>query len=199
MVRRTKAEAEATRCSLLDAAEHLFHAQGVSRTSLQDIALAAGVTRGAIYWHFKDKGDLFNAMMDRVCLPMEQADAQLDHMSGSEPLDRMRQMLLDTLAQVSSDTQVRRVFEIATYKVEYVDELQVVRQRHLKAVDDHRATIRRCLERSGMPSPAAARHAMGLHVTLVGLIHTWMLCDGSFDLVAEGGHIVDTYIAGMRS
>ena len=52
MVRRTKAEAEATRTAILDAAEHLFQARGVSRTSLQDMAHAAGVTRGAVYWHF---------------------------------------------------------------------------------------------------------------------------------------------------
>ena len=71
MARRTKADAQATRSSLLDAAEQLFQARGVSRTSLNDIALAAGTTRGAIYWHFKDKADLFNAMMERVTLPLE--------------------------------------------------------------------------------------------------------------------------------
>ena len=73
MVRRTKEEALATRHKLLDAAECLFQSQGVSRTSLQDIAVRAGATRGAVYWHFKDKADLFNAMMDRVTLPLEAA------------------------------------------------------------------------------------------------------------------------------
>jgi TetR/AcrR family acrAB operon transcriptional repressor len=56
MARRTKEEAAATRESILDAAEQLFVKQGVSRTTLQHIATAAGVTRGAIYWHFNDKG-----------------------------------------------------------------------------------------------------------------------------------------------
>jgi TetR/AcrR family acrAB operon transcriptional repressor len=56
MVRRTKEEAAATRDSILDAAEILFAKNGVSRTTLQHIATAAGVTRGAIYWHFVDKG-----------------------------------------------------------------------------------------------------------------------------------------------
>ncbi len=49
MARRTKEEAAATRDSILDAAEQLFVEQGVSRTTLQHIASAAGVTRGAIY------------------------------------------------------------------------------------------------------------------------------------------------------
>ena len=71
MARRTKEDALATREALLDAAELVFEQRGVSRTSLSDIAKAAGVTRGAVYWHFKDKADLFNAMMERVTLPLE--------------------------------------------------------------------------------------------------------------------------------
>ena len=72
MARRTKENAIATRSSLIDAAEQVFCEKGVSRASLSDIAQAAGATRGAIYWHFKDKLDLFGAMMDRVTLPLEQ-------------------------------------------------------------------------------------------------------------------------------
>ena len=72
MARRTKEEAQETRNRLLDTAEHVFNERGVSRTSLTEIAEAAGLTRGAIYWHFKNKLDLFNAMMERVTLPMEE-------------------------------------------------------------------------------------------------------------------------------
>src|SRR5690606_10590111 len=62
MARRTKAEAMETREQILDAAELVFHRKGVSCTSLNDIAAEAGVTRGAIYWHFKNKHDVFIAM-----------------------------------------------------------------------------------------------------------------------------------------
>ncbi|KUJ92268.1 MAG: TetR family transcriptional regulator, partial [Pseudomonas sp. 63_8] len=63
MARRTKAEAQATRALILDAAEQVFHAQGVSHASLAEVAKAAGVSRGAIYWHFENKIDLFQAML----------------------------------------------------------------------------------------------------------------------------------------
>ena len=66
MARRTKEDAQATRTALLDAAERVFQQRGVSRTSLNEIAQAAGVTRGALYWHFKDKAALFNAMMEHA-------------------------------------------------------------------------------------------------------------------------------------
>ncbi len=49
MARKTKQEAQETRQHILDVALRLFSQQGVSSTSLGEIAKAAGVTRGAIY------------------------------------------------------------------------------------------------------------------------------------------------------
>ncbi|WP_311195329.1 TetR family transcriptional regulator [Suttonella sp. R2A3] len=63
-MRRTKAEAEQTRQSLLDAALALFSEQGYESTSLAEIARTAGTTRGAIYWHFKNKADMLNALSE---------------------------------------------------------------------------------------------------------------------------------------
>ena len=71
MARRTKMEAEQTREQIIDAAEELFLTRGVARATLEQIAQAAGVTRGAIYWHFRDKDDLFEAMQARAALPQE--------------------------------------------------------------------------------------------------------------------------------
>lgn len=197
MARRTKAEAQLTRSHILDAAEQLFHARGVSRTSLQDIANAAGVTRGAIYWHFEDKGALFNAMMERVRLPLEDA-AEAPELSGARPpLEHLHALMLRTLDHVAGDEQVRRVYEIATHKVEYVDELAAVRRRHLDAVQKHRALIERCLRRAGCAPARAAAEALGLHALVVGLIHTWMLDPGVFDLRARGRSAIDTHLRGI--
>ena len=98
MARRTKEEALATRHGILDAAELLFQRQGVSRTTLQDIAQAAGLTRGAIYWHFKDKADLFNAMMERATMPLEETMA-LSPSPGEDddPLSFIRDRIMHAL------------------------------------------------------------------------------------------------------
>jgi len=55
MARTAKQEAQATRNAILEAAGRVLPARGIARTSLLDIAKEAGVTRGAIYWHFTDK------------------------------------------------------------------------------------------------------------------------------------------------
>ena len=135
MARRTKEDAIATRNSLIDAAEGVFCEKGVTRASLSDIAQAAGATRGAIYWHFKDKVDLFGAMMDRVTLPLEQGFGALEESTCPDPVERLRAVLALVLHGVASDERTRRVFEIALYKVEYVGELIGVRDRHIAASD----------------------------------------------------------------
>ena len=208
MARRTKEAALATRHKLLDAAECLFQLQGVSRTSLQDIALRAGATRGAVYWHFKDKADLFNAMMDRVTLPMEasfEADEAQFHSgteSGCSALERIRHCTLNALEQIMNDPQTRRVFEVATQKVEYVEELQAVRLRHLAVRNGFLARIEQHLtiaaQQAGQPLrlPASVA-AQGLHALIDGLIQNWLLDPLNFDLRQVGQCTVDAYLCGL--
>ena len=71
MVRKTREDALATRDALLTAALQTFRERGVAHTRLSDVAARAGVTRGAIYWHFKDKAELFAAVCERGTLPVE--------------------------------------------------------------------------------------------------------------------------------
>ena len=64
-MRKTKTEAQKTRQHLLDVALEVFWRDGVTRASLQAIAQEAGVTRGALYWHFKNKEDLFETLFEQ--------------------------------------------------------------------------------------------------------------------------------------
>ena len=204
MVRKTKEEALVTRCRILDAAELVFQRRGVSGTSLQDVALAAGVTRGAVYWHFTDKADLFNAMMSRVCLPIEETTALVAADDRSDPLQALRQHLVGILASVVGDAQVRRVLEVATQKVEYVDELVAVRERHLQMRGQHIAHLERMLRRAQrqgrvVRAPSAKLLAIGLQALLDGLIQNWFLDPTAFDLKRAGARALDTHLAGLRA
>ncbi|MEO7546876.1 MAG: TetR family transcriptional regulator [Ramlibacter sp.] len=202
MVRRTKEDALATRHALLDAAEHLFQTHGVSGTSLQDIALAAGATRGAVYWHFRDKADLFNAMMERVTLPLEHALDDAVTVGAANGLAAMRRAILLALKKTETDPQTRRVFEVATHKVEYIEALAPVRQRHLQVREDCLGQMKKALlagakERGlRLPVPAGAA-ARGLHALVDGLIQNWLLDSTAFRLEATGRRAIDAYLAGL--
>lgn len=72
MARKTKEEARETRAAIQKAALALFATRGISETTLSDVARTAGVTRGAIYWHFENKEALLRSLRDETCLPYEQ-------------------------------------------------------------------------------------------------------------------------------
>lgn len=202
MARRTKEDAGATRQALLDAAEQVFYDKGVARASLAEIALAAGATRGAIYWHFKDKVDLFNAMVDRIRLPLE-AVRSADTLAGlGDPLQRVRGVVQQLLAIIVNDAHTRRVFEIAMYRVEYVSELSDVRERHQAALARFRAQLAQDLELAArkaavvLPMPLADA-ALGLQALFGGLLQAWILGGAGFDLCAIGAGAVDAYLRGL--
>ncbi|MTD33168.1 TetR family transcriptional regulator [Paludibacterium denitrificans] len=123
MARKTKQEAEQTRQLLIDTAERLFWEKGVSRTSLADIATAAGVTRGAIYWHFANKIDLFNAMCDRMHSAFEHAAALLDPSDDISPARRLWEHSCNILLTVGTNPQVSRIIGILSLRCEYVGEM----------------------------------------------------------------------------
>lgn len=60
---RREQYSEATRAALLEAATALFFERGFARTALEDVAAAAQVTRGAVYHHFANKRELFEAVL----------------------------------------------------------------------------------------------------------------------------------------
>jgi AcrR family transcriptional regulator len=61
---RREMYSEATRAALLDEATRLFAERGYAATSLEDVASASQVTRGAVYHHFASKQALFEAVLD---------------------------------------------------------------------------------------------------------------------------------------
>jgi TetR/AcrR family acrAB operon transcriptional repressor len=204
MVRRTKEDALATRDSILDAAEQLFVKQGVSGTTLQHIATAAGVTRGAIYWHFVDKGGMFNAMMERVKMPLESAMQLLDQANATEPLEVLREYMMCVFRVTVEDPKARRVFEIATLKMEYLDELSAVRERRkqnqLVWMARTESRIREGIANGQVKAavdPLAV--ALGLWAIMDGLIRAWLLDQQAFDLVTLGAQIVDTHLESLRA
>jgi len=204
MARRTKEEAQETRNRILDTAEEVFREQGVTSTSLADIADAAGVTRGAIYWHFRNKGDLFTAMVDRVTLPMEEMIRQAADASTEDPLSSLRACCVHVLRQTAEDLRCRRVFEILARKCEYVEELHSLSQRVLQCraegLEMMERALRNAIRRGQLPRHVNARRgALGLHAYVDGLIYDWLLDPSFFALGREAEALVDQYFDGLRA
>lgn len=210
MVRRTKEESKETRRAIIAAAREVFYHKGVTRTSLEQIAAAAGVTRGAIYWHFANKAELFYAMRDEVQLPLvDRCDVALDTGSGEtpdslDPLDRIGHFLEVVIASVAKDEATRHTFQIVTFKCEYVDEfardLETACSMHAdlqaKLARLYRAAQRRGLLRDGLTPARAASDSM---IFLSGLIRIWLV-DESGSLVRKNARrLIADHIEGKRA
>jgi TetR/AcrR family transcriptional regulator, acrAB operon repressor len=204
MARKTKQAAQATRTLILDTAERVFEQHGVSGSSLHEIANAAGLTRGAIYWHFHDKADLFDAMMARARLPLEEIGGVHGFKGADITLSQLRDGLVALLRRVVADPQMKRVFGIATHKVEYAGETSALRERHLSARNECLADLERTLRRAQRRGELVRRMpvrsaALGLHALLDGLMQNWMLDPAAFDLVKVGAPVIDAYLSSLAA
>jgi TetR/AcrR family transcriptional regulator, acrAB operon repressor len=133
MVRKTKIETEQTRLQIIAAARKVFAKRGVSRTTLAQIAKEANMSRGAIYWHFKNKPELFFAMMEQVSLPLiDSIDGTLPEDNPGDPLRGVQASMSEILRLLKEDVIARTTFEIVTLKCEYVDEFALLDSRVIK-------------------------------------------------------------------
>jgi TetR/AcrR family acrAB operon transcriptional repressor len=174
MVRRTKEEAQETRRQILEAAEQAFFERGVSRTTLADIAALAGVTRGAIYWHFSNKADLVQAMLDSL----------------HEPLEEMAR------ASESAD-------EILFHKFEFTDEMCDMRRQRQFIWLDANERIALALNNASRQGQLPAdlnphRGAICLHAYIHGILGQWLLVPDSFPLFQDAERLVDTVLDMLR-
>lgn len=121
MARRTKQDAEETREHILDAAEQCFRDSGIYRTTLQMIAMKAGCTRGAIYWHFREKNDLFKQVIERTPLLLFTEVEEL--VMRAESVMALRHCLLREIECVKRNKHLRNVIEMTVFRCEYPEEV----------------------------------------------------------------------------
>ncbi len=202
MARKTKEEALETRNRILDAAEVVFQRNGVSRTSLADIASEANVTRGAIYWHFEHKVDLYDAMIQRIIAPFEQRLEELQSHQHDNPMTFVRALVLSILHDLVHNPRHFRVFEIAWHKCEYVGEMAKIRDQHMECghrfLDIMEKALQLAQERKFLAQNTDARQAaVGLMALMDGLVVNWTLDPQLFSLDAMAGNIVDIFLAGL--
>ena len=203
MARRTKEEAQETRRQILEAAEKAFYERGVARTTLADIATLAGVTRGAIYWHFSNKAELVQAMLDSLHEPLDALARASESQEELDPLGCMRTLLIHVLRQVALDPQTRRINEIVFHKCEFTDEMcDLRRQRQAAMVDCNLKiglTLRNAVARGQLPEDLdPPRAAVAIHAYIHGLIAQWLLVSDSFELQSEAERLVDTGLDMLR-
>lgn len=196
MARRTKEDAQATRENILDAAEACFREQGLSRTSLEAIAARAGVTRGAVYWHFKNKAELLEAMINRVSVPFLHGLERVSSPDRTTPLLDLREMLRQAFADLTHTEHVRCAIEVIELRSEVAAEDDAINLLRKQGIRKTQARIAAAFQRAealgqlreGMTAESCAR---SLHFIIGGAVRMYLLDPEHIDLERDGLAAVD--------
>lgn len=200
-MRKTKEEAAATRAKLLEVALESFHSRGYTATTLDDIARRAGITRGAIQWHFGNKAELYNTLLSESYQETWTVFKELYEAKGT-PLQKLRLILIKWLTYAEENVKFRTMLELVLLKTEVSPELAGGLQ---EKAEGNRATTRFFAEliregiqigevRPDVQAETAALAALGL---VNGLTSLWLLDPGAFSLRASAEESVEIFLRGL--
>ncbi len=203
MARKTKEDSEKTRQLLIDKALDVFYEKGVARTTLNDVATAAGMTRGAIYWRFENKAELFAAFVDQAVSPMEQAARTLLEDTSSDPLERLRQLMVSTFVIPAQDLSIRRAYAVMVHRCEYTDEfragISALEERERNFVSMLGDLVDQAKEQglidTGRPTEVIA---FAIFSYIDGVLNRWTYDEQeSLNLAKEAEYLVEIFMNGI--
>jgi TetR/AcrR family acrAB operon transcriptional repressor len=205
VVRKTKEDASITRQRIINAAREVFLTKGVSRTSLEHIATHAGVTRGAVYWHFENKAALFHAMREQVFLPLIDLMDDTLLVNGPkdkpvlDPLTRLEQFLQNMIEELDSNLEKQQTYVVMMTRCEYVDEFAVVLQEILNncsgIVHKFEKIYFQAKEQNLLLSEnTPAELAMDTHLFFSGLLHMWVKDADGIRFRHQAKNLITTHI-----
>jgi len=204
-MRRTKEQAEQTRRNIMAAALRTFSRRGISHTTMEHIATAARVTRGAIYWHFADKRALLKAIRDDVSVPLiDKVDFTLLNDRESDPLQRVERFLLDLVHAIESDSRTRQALCVLSFKCEYVGELEEELKEYARKNERLRETLAEVYAearsrgqlRAGLVPEIAALETT---VFLAGLLRLSLMDAGCTKVRTQASQLIATHVEGRRA
>ncbi|CAB1368353.1 TetR family transcriptional regulator [Denitratisoma oestradiolicum] len=165
MVRKRKEEADQTRTRIIESARRVFLAHGVSLASMDEIARNAGVTRGAIYWHFTGKRDILNVLCIELRAWLLQVKEYLAvQLDLHEPLNAVALVLKKSVADLENHQEIRKALKIILTCCEYQEdcgpiwnELQNTKNElhRMTELAYHQATLQNTLKAELVPEMAA--------------------------------------------
>lgn len=196
MARRTREDALVTREGILDAAEDCLLEHGLARTSLEAIAGRAGVTRGAVYWHFRNKAEVVEAVINRVSVPFLHGLERVSRPDGTTPLRDLREMLRSSFADLANTPRVRSVIEVIELRCEVPaegDATSALRKAGMRRTHERISAAFARAEALGQlrADTDVERCARALHFVISGALRMYLLDPEQVDLERDGMAAVD--------
>lgn len=199
-MRRSKEDSEQTRAAILDAAERMFCEKGYAAATVGEISRAAGVTRGAFYWHFRDKTEVLAALHGRSFLPQEKILTSTIDSDAPDPLGCLFDAAVEALRSFEVNDGEQRIFRIMSDLTIGDEGCETLARIHAEM----RHLIRQVMQRARAngtlhPRVTAAQAELFMTVTIGGLLAEWLRSDKGFPLAASGERLLRHLMAMLRA
>lgn len=203
MARKTQQEKQETYRKLLESASTLFIEQGVASTTLNQIALHAGMTRGALYWHFENKDAIIQALWEQGAGSIQRETINiLKSLDAQSTVTEFRDIIHGMVARVFDDPEFSRSLRILMHCMEFSDTLTPLNDflmaRHMEYADGLMAGFRQMRENGYVTCHLSNETlAGGLLSYLFGLLHHHLEPCRKINLEEDARDLVDIYLNGV--
>jgi AcrR family transcriptional regulator len=171
---------------LIDAAMDLFASYGYRGTSLSRIARAAGVTKGALYWHFSDKEEFFLAVVDKVLGEWNEPYPRNQRVTSKKDFAKEFLWTFENLAALNEKNPwVSRLLLIITLESHKISPrvLRAMRRANLGYVRTLRVLVDRGKQMGIFDAEVDSQWAATqMFASYLGLANLWYLHGPRFDL-----------------
>ena len=190
-MRRKSRDADLTRQSIVNAAELEFCESGYGGATLEIISRRAGVTRGAFYWHFRDKGEILGAIRSRSLLPHEILSRASTGRMSDDPISSIQYMGVEAFRQFEQDEGCQRLYRLMAHDRlpnDLVEGFEKADSRLTKALASlaQEAAASGALRSDVSPTEVAVIIVSSIN----GLMSAWLRSNKSFSLLAVGSKMI---------
>lgn len=203
-MKRTKANADITKNLIIKAAIKVFYKKGFNNTRLEDIALEAKVTRGAIYHHFGNKFDLFRVIRGRSRNVINLIIDEKIKLHGKS-LDTILIIFTEFFREFEENEEFRSIIAIL-----YKSELSGLLSQNKDINDDFNSDFNKTIydvisiakieQKRGVIDKRIKLGYVGLTINclFLGITTLWLMNEGSFSIKKKGTIIIENYLNSIR-
>ncbi|PYI52981.1 TetR/AcrR family transcriptional regulator [Paenibacillus flagellatus] len=174
---RKAVDEELGRDKIMQAARELFAEQGYRSVSMRGIAGKLGYSHGALYYHFKDKADLFSAM---VIADFERLDERLEDVAAGRSDDPKETLERLFLAYIRFGFEHKRHYEVMFLLAE--SELNdAARTAKMRSYEKFAAFVTELLKELGSAESGTLMAPWSLFLSLHGFVAYYLHTDQTYD------------------
>lgn len=205
MVRRSPEEAAETRRGLLQAALEVFSEKGAGQGTLKEVAARAGVTHGALYWHFANRQALLQALFEQLALPFEAHYLEQLQASRQQALEALEGYLLGLLREISQDPQASRLYRLFYTGSDSCPELAALAPQRTLALEQPVGHIHHFLKQARKQQLTSLKKrqlepmARSICCLLIGVLQSAWLAPPLFSWQEQGRLLIANCRAGLAA